>query len=164
MLIYILFNFYSLFKMHSYVLFFIFIYKNVVNICMINDLYYPPTTQPHIIGMQFFLLLDPWTRHSRITSTHAPYWFRHCCTRFTQTLFAVVCSPCGLRMRCRSSMDSFWFHTGRACSLLITGCLQQTQHLSIIWIQIQTLLLKMLFQHCDLLLSKYSKSIFYRRV
>ncbi len=60
-------------------------------------------THPHIIGMQFFLLLDPWiiriargyNRHPRITNTHAPYWFRHCCTRFTQTLFAV-------------SMQSMW--------------------------------------------------------
>ncbi len=173
MLIYSLFNFYSLFKTHSYVLFFIFIYKNVVNIFMINDLYYPPTTHPHIIGMQFFLLLDPWiiriargyNRHPRITSTHTPYWFRHCCTRFTQTLFAVcmqsmwvtyaVQKQHGLilishRTRLQSAPDPRLYHKHNIYPLF--------------WIQIQTLLLKMLFQHCDLLLSKYSKSIFYRRV
>ncbi len=131
MLIYSLFNFYSLFKTHSYVLFFIFIYKNLVNICMINDLmiimiistHDPPAHNRNAI----FLLLDPWiirivrgyNRHLRITSTHTPYWFRHCCTRFTQTLFAVCMQSSGLRMLCRSSMDSFWFHTGRPCSLLL---------------------------------------------
>ncbi len=127
MLIYSLFNFYSLFKTHSYVLFFIFIYKNVVNICMINDLYYPPTTHPHIIGMQFFYYSTRGSSASPvdITAIRASLIHMHhtdlgivapgshkLCLQF-------VCSPCGLRMRCRSSTDSFWFHTGHACSLLL---------------------------------------------
>ncbi len=53
---------------------------------------------------------------------------------FTHSPFAVrMQSMC--RMRCRSSMDSLCFHTGRICSPLLTrGCLPQTQHLSIILI------------------------------
>ncbi len=177
LLIYSLFNFYSLFKTHSYVLFFILIYKNVVNICMINDLmiimiistHDPPAHNRNAI----FVLLDPWiiriargyNRDSRITSTHAPYWFRHCCTRFTQTLFAVC-------------MQSMWvtYAVQKQHGLILIShqtCLQSApdprlyhKHniYPLFWIQIQTLLLKMLFQHCDLLLSKYSKSIFYRCV
>ncbi len=172
MLIYSLFNFYSLFKTHSYVLFFIFIYKNVVNICMINDLYYPPTTHPHIIGMQFLYYSTRGSSASPVDITairasliHIHHTDLGIVAPGSHKLFLqFVCSPCGLLMHCRSSTDSFWFHTGRACSLLITAVYNKHNIYPLFWFQIQTLLLKMLFQHCDLLLSKYGKSIFYRRV
>ncbi len=52
-----------------------------------------------------------------------------------RTRLQCVCSPCALRMLCRSSTDSFCFHTGHVWSpVLIRGCLPQTQHLSIILI------------------------------
>ncbi len=40
------------------------ILENVVNICIINDLSYPPVTHPQIIRMHFFLLPDPRIIHS----------------------------------------------------------------------------------------------------
>ncbi len=170
MLISSLFNFYSLFKTHSYVLYFIFIYKNVVNICMIIlSTHDPPAHNRNAI---FFITrpVDHPHRPVDITAIRASLIHMHhtnlgivapgshkLCLQF-------LCSPCGLRMHCRSSTDSFWFHTGCACSLLITAVYNKHNIYPLFWFQIQTWLLKILFQHCDLLLSKYSKSIFYRRV
>ncbi len=109
---------------------------------MINDLYYPPTTHPHIIGMQFFLLLDPWiiriargyNRDSRITSTHTPYWFRHCCTRFTQTLFAVCMQSMWVTYMVQKQHGLILISHRTRLQSAHHSCLQQTQYLSIILI------------------------------
>ncbi len=53
------------------------ILENVVNICIINDLSYPPATHPQIIRMHFFFITRPtdypqrYNRHPRITTAHS---------------------------------------------------------------------------------------------
>ncbi len=126
-------------------------------------------THPHIIGMQFFYYSTRGSSASSvdITAIRASLVHMHhtdlgivapgshkLCLQF-------VCSPCGLRIWCRSSTDSFWFHTGRACSLLlIHGFTTNTTFIHYFELKSKHCYWKS-FQHCDLLLSKYSKSIFY---
>ncbi len=55
--------------------------ENVVNICIINDVSYPPATRPQIIRMHFFINQHThplitrsargYNRHPRITNTQA---------------------------------------------------------------------------------------------
>ncbi len=54
------------------------ILENVVNICIINDLSYPPATHPQIIRMHFFITRPRiihsargYNRHPRITTAHS---------------------------------------------------------------------------------------------
>ncbi len=55
------------------------ILENVVNICIINNLFYPPATPPSNNQNAFFLLPDPqiihsargYNRHPRITTAHS---------------------------------------------------------------------------------------------
>ncbi len=88
----------------------------------------------------------------------AQAWFVSCMrlyTRLTHTLFAVVYTV-------HVHSISRLYMLSHKSPLLTRGCLRQTQHLSIIWFQIQTLFLKMLFQYCDSFFTQYSYTVFYR--
>ncbi len=79
------------------------ILENVVNICIINDLYYPPVTHPQIIRMHFFITRP--TRPADITAIRASllrryqphHWVVGCQVEGTNGL-KFACVDCVRRM------------------------------------------------------------------